>query len=64
MALNILNVQVIDTPEKTEIKSAVLLEFITTVRTSGRTEHHRKLHMLISAEIRKHKLAGHTLLLA
>ena len=28
------------------------------------TEHHGKLHVLISAEIREHKLAGRTLLLA
>jgi hypothetical protein len=33
-------------------------------RTSGRSEHDRKLHVLISAEIRDHKLAGQTLLLA
>jgi hypothetical protein len=32
--------------------------------TSGRSEHHRKLNILISAEIKEHKLAGHTLLLA
>jgi hypothetical protein len=37
---------------------------ITTERTLGRTEHHGKLHVLISAEIREHKLAGQTLLLA
>jgi len=39
-------------------------EFITIEQTSGRTEHHGKLHVLISAEIREHKLAGQTLLLA
>ena len=33
-------------------------------QSSGRTEHHCKLHVLISAEIREHKLAGQTLLLA
>ncbi|MFC2034108.1 hypothetical protein ACFLTT_01705 [Chloroflexota bacterium] len=38
--------------------------FITIGQTSGRTEHHGKLHVLISAEIREHKLAGQTLLLA
>ena len=32
--------------------------------SSGRTEHHRKLNVLISAEIREHKLAYQTLLLA
>ncbi len=35
----------------------------TSRQTSGRTEHHEKLHVLISAEIREHKLAGQTLLL-
>ena len=27
-------------------------------KSSGRSEHHRKLNVLISAEIREHKLAG------
>ncbi|MFC2041097.1 hypothetical protein ACFLTY_02100 [Chloroflexota bacterium] len=37
---------------------------VTIGQTSGRTEHHWKLHVLISAEIREHKLIGQTLLLA
>ena len=37
---------------------------VTIEQTSGRTEHHRKLHVLIGAEIRAHKLAGRTFLLA
>jgi hypothetical protein len=51
-----------------EIQGVIPLELpvtalTTTARTSGRTEHHRKLNLLISAEIHEHKLAGHTLLL-
>jgi hypothetical protein len=55
---------VVATPEKLNVKAIVPLEFITIEQTSGRTEHHGKLHVLISAEIREHKLAGQTLLLA
>ena len=50
--------------EDTETHGVIPLELPTIARTSGRTEHHGKLHVLISAEIREHKLAGQTLLLA
>jgi hypothetical protein len=39
-------------------------EGVIIEQTWGRTEHHRKLHVLISAAIREHKLAGQNLLLA
>jgi hypothetical protein len=42
----------------------ISFEEVTTGQTSGRIEHHGKLHVLISAKIREHKLAGQTLLLA
>jgi hypothetical protein len=32
-------------------------------KTSGRSKHHRKLNVLISAEFRDHEVAGQTLLL-
>jgi len=43
---------------------APLLNLIPPLQEWRRTEHHGKLHVLISAEIREHKLAGQTLLLA
>jgi hypothetical protein len=64
------NVQVETTSNKDKgsisapLHELIQVKFITIAQTSGRTEHHEKLHMLISAEIREHKLAGQTLLLA
>ena len=50
--------------DSSKLKPILNSNLLTIEQTSGRTEHHGKLHVLISAEIREHKLAGQTLLLA
>ena len=64
IALDALDIKVNASIDDVEIPGVLPLTLSTTEQTLGRTEHHTKLHVLISAEIREHRLGGQTLLLA
>ncbi|MFC1971686.1 hypothetical protein ACFLV0_07200 [Chloroflexota bacterium] len=64
LALDALDVKAVVTRERVQVQGVLPNNLVTTGQTSGRSEHYGKLHVLVSAEIREHKLVGHTLLLA